>query len=215
MVHNVECVKKLVKSKSPHSRGVLKSVQSVPLQSRYGWCTAGHSSPQRAQSGYDGLCKVCYRAAYPDLYAMKVASRKKCCGICGNMRELVQRDLCRPCYRSRLCDGCGSVNRLSNATSCIGCSAGIGLSGTVQTRLAVWCSDCYGSDDLISLLCSACLRKSSSLHTQTYTHAYTHVYTHAHTCIRTHMHTHPCRCTHTHTRPHVRRLFLSRIVELV
>ena len=87
-----------------------------------------------------------------------LARRKNICSICQRVGEMVQQDLCRPCYRSRKCDSCGAVNRAMDAGLCLKCFQTRRGLGSAQARLVVWCTICYSAADRASMLCSVCLR---------------------------------------------------------
>ena len=78
--------------------------------------------------------------------------------ICRHFGEVVQRDLCRPCFRSRKCQRCGDVNRVADAPLCWRCLERRRALGSEQGRLVVWCTICFSDADRNSMLCLVCLR---------------------------------------------------------
>ena len=86
------------------------------------------------------------------------ARRKGNCVLCQRLDELVQRDLCKPCYRSHKCESCDAVNRATNVISCSRCFVTRRCRSTDQARLAMWCVHCTSAADRASLLCRVCLR---------------------------------------------------------
>eukprot|EP00973_Karenia_brevis_P061740 8586515-Karenia_brevis.AAC.1 len=56
----------------------------------HGWCKGINHKKVAAQSGYDGLCKACYRKKHPRKYQAKMMARKKQCSICERMDDLQQ-----------------------------------------------------------------------------------------------------------------------------
>eukprot|EP00973_Karenia_brevis_P042061 5822394-Karenia_brevis.AAC.1 len=82
-----------------------------------GWCSGANHKPKvAAQSGYEGLCKACYRKKHPRKYQAKLMARKKQCSICDRSGDL-QQGICRPCFRARRCEmpDCTWVNAKSDA----------------------------------------------------------------------------------------------------
>ena len=86
-------------------RRCLSARGCMPDAGRSRWCAGLHRPRKPAQSGYKGsdgmpYCKVCYRTRYPKLHQAKLQKRKRTCGVCGMVRELLG-GLCRPCKRAR------------------------------------------------------------------------------------------------------------------
>ena len=135
----------------------------------YGWCAGDHSKRQRvpAQSGYtdtDGhsYCKHCFKFKFPELYAMKMATRnqKKVCPLCGHEGELL-KGVCRPCGKRRACGTCGDINHDPDAPVCSVCCERKDGAAPGLGRLALWCpkGECTTDADRQLGLCAACFQK--------------------------------------------------------
>ena len=112
-----------------------------------------------AQSGHDGYCKTCFKKKFPKKYADKQARRQQKCVVCSQVRELVQKDICRPCFRARSCDKCGAVNRHKQALACSACFGTRKGLGSDTPRLALWCNSCTSPEERATRLCSVCLAR--------------------------------------------------------
>ncbi len=108
------------------------------------------------QSGYQDLCKPCFRKKHPRQYAAKVEGRKKTCAHCLEKKEL-SGEFCRPCRRARSCSECGAVNVKKTAKVCCNCKDLRANLGAVQSRLALWCLVCTSASDRSLGLCKQCL----------------------------------------------------------
>ena len=53
------------------ARATAADAQKVCERPLYGWCDGNHSTAKPAQIGMMGLCRLCYKATYPDEYAWK------------------------------------------------------------------------------------------------------------------------------------------------
>ena len=95
MSNDVETAKQLPQKKPASFSKVAQPSRKCSQQPLYGWCSGRHPAPKPAQSGMEGLCKVCYKEKHPLKYANIVAGRKRRCVICLRFGEMVQRDLCK------------------------------------------------------------------------------------------------------------------------
>lgn len=118
--------------------------------------------PKRAQTGYDGFCKGCFRKRFPKQYAEKDLRRKKVCPVCGLGRELIG-GVCKPCARARKCKGCGDVNRDPSAAVCSRCRKRRHNQGARELRLALWCRKCTTAGERDTGVCQTCFDECPDL----------------------------------------------------
>jgi hypothetical protein len=117
-------------------------------------CHTRHNPLQKAQSGYDGYCKACYRSLFPRAYADKLSARQKQCCYCGESKELLGNS-CRPCLRLRTCATCADVCVARRPSLCRYC---VGENGrTRRKHLVLWCTTCTSADERKLNSCRACL----------------------------------------------------------
>ena len=129
-----------------------------------GWCRTAHRPKKKAQTGYDGYCKLCFKSKFPEKYAEKNARRHRQCVVCLQERELVHKLFCKPCFRARSCEKCGAVNREEVAVQCWACLGSREALGATQRRLAMWCSACFDPGQLLLGLCEACSHRREKCH---------------------------------------------------
>ena len=152
-----EATKQPTQKKPAGSLQVARPSRKTSERPLYGWCIGKHPTRKPAQSCMRGLCKVRYREQHPLAYANILAGRKKCV-ICQRFGDIIQRDVCRPCFRNRKCIGCGAVNRATDAPSYLRCLEMRRALGSDQRRLVVWCATCFSLAYRSSMLCLVCLR---------------------------------------------------------
>ena len=156
-------VKKQISKKLPVAPTVQKD-QKVKKESLSGICLTNQCG-KRAQSGYEGYCKLCYKATHPQKYAEKQLARYKLCTWCGELRELQPSGLCKPCVKARRCSGCGAINKNVAAIACHRCNERrMRQFGAKQPVLALWCTACTSVEDRALGLCAECLQTFEPCH---------------------------------------------------
>ena len=116
----------------------------------------GKKCRKAPQSGYEGYCKSCFRLKFPSRHASKQERRRKECPCCGETKELHSSGVCRPCMRARSCESCSKVNVAVEASFCPTCELQREKLGATRQRLAMWCTDCFSTQQLASGKCRAC-----------------------------------------------------------
>ena len=116
----------------------------------------GKKCRKAPQSGYEGYCKSCFRLKFPSRHASKQERRRKECPCCGETKELHSSGVCRPCMRARSCESCSKVNVVVEASFCPTCELQREKLGATRQRLAMWCTDCFSTQQLASGKCRAC-----------------------------------------------------------
>ena len=103
--------------RSSLTKGGAQQKVEVPL---YGWCQMKKRclGTGKAQSGYDGYCKPCFRVQFPKRWAEQMRCRKKSCSFCGSTRELSAAGFCKPCSKARSCAISYAVNEDKQAGTC-------------------------------------------------------------------------------------------------
>ena len=112
----------------------------------------------KAQTGYDGYCKSCFKEKFPAEYRLKQEKRRKKCRFCGQQRELVGGVMCKPCHRSRVCHhpDCSWFNESEEPTLCVACESREKNPSCTEKRCAMACPTHTSEAERNLQLCHMC-----------------------------------------------------------